>query len=95
MAITGLNQLFDTLGDEIYVSFDVDFFDPAMYMPATGTPEPDGFLYNDAINIFREIKKSGKKIIGLDVVELAPVDLLHHCDLTTARLIYKILNLCL
>jgi agmatinase len=89
-----IKSVVDTLGEEIYVSFDVDFFDPAI-MPATGTPEPDGFLYNDAINIFREIKKRGKKLVGLDVVELAPVELLHHCDLTTARLIYKILNLCL
>jgi agmatinase len=81
----------DTLGDEIYVTFDVDYFDPSI-MPATGTPEPDGFLYNETLEVFREIKKSGKKIIGLDVVELAPNELLHHCDLTTARLIYKILN---
>jgi agmatinase len=84
----------DTLGEEIYVSFDVDYFDPAI-MSATGTPEPDGFLYNDALNIFREIRKRGKKLVGLDVVELAPVELLPHCDLTAARLIYKILNLCL
>lgn len=89
-----IKSVVDTLGDEVYVSFDVDFFDPAI-MPATGTPEPDGFLYNDAVNVFREINKRGKKIVGFDVVELAPVELLHHCDLTTARLIYKILNLCL
>lgn len=82
----------ETLADEIYVTFDLDYFDPSI-MPATGTPEPDGFLYNETIEVFREIKRQKKQIIGLDVVELAPVDILHHCDLTSARLIYKILNL--
>ncbi len=82
----------DNLSDEIYVTFDVDYFDPSI-MPATGTPEPDGFLYSETIDIFREIRRQGKKIVGLDVVELAPVEGLSHCDLTTARLIYKILNL--
>jgi agmatinase len=81
----------ESLGDEVYVSFDIDYFDPSI-IPATGTPEPDGFLYNETLNIFREIRKSGKKIIGLDVVELAPMESLHHPNLTTARLVYKILN---
>lgn len=81
----------ETLKDEVYITFDLDYFDPAI-MPATGTPEPDGFLYNETLNVFRELIKSGRKIIGLDVVELAPNEMLHHCDLTAARLIYKILN---
>jgi len=85
-------NIVDNLSDEIYVTFDVDYFDPSI-MPATGTPEPDGFLYSETIDIFREIRRQGKKIVGLDVVELAPVEGLSHCDLTTARLIYKILNL--
>jgi agmatinase len=81
----------DTLSDEIYVTFDIDYFDPSL-IPTTGTPEPDGFLYSETLDIFREIIKSGKKIIGMDVVELAPMGEMHHPYLTTARLIYKILN---
>jgi len=84
----------DSLGDVVYCTFDVDYFDPSI-MAATGTPEPDGFLYSETIDIFRHLKKSGKKLIGLDVVELAPNEYHSHCDLTTARLIYKILNLCI
>lgn len=80
-----------TLGNEVYVTFDVDYFDPAM-MPATGTPEPDGFLYSETLDVFRELIAAGKKIIGFDVVELAPMENLSHPNLTTARLIYKILN---
>lgn len=81
----------DTLADEIYISFDVDYFDPSL-IPSTGTPEPDGFLYNETLEIFREIVRQGKKIIGLDVVELAPVEGVSYPDITTSRLIYKILN---
>lgn len=80
-----------TLGNEVYITFDVDYFDPAM-MPATGTPEPDGFLYSETLDVFRELTAAGKKIIGFDVVELAPMENLSHPNLTTARLIYKILN---
>ncbi len=81
----------DSLSDEIYISFDVDFFDPSI-MPSTGTPEPDGFLYNETLEIFREIVRQEKQIIGFDVVELAPVEGISHPDITTARLIYKMLN---
>jgi agmatinase len=81
----------DTLGDEVYVTFDVDYFDPAI-MPATGTPEPDGFLYSETLDLFRALLRAGKHIIGFDVVELAPMKEMHHPDLMTARLIYKMLN---
>jgi agmatinase len=85
-------KIVDTLQNEIYITFDVDYFDPAI-MPTTGTPEPDGFLYNETIEIFRQIRNAGKRIIGFDVVELSPVESMRHTDLTTARLIYKLLNI--
>ena len=84
-------KLVNTLIDKIYITFDVDFFDPAI-MPATGTPEPDGFLYSETLDIFREIIHSGKQIIGFDIVELAPMNNISFPDLTTARLLYKLLN---
>ena len=81
-----------TLSDDVYISFDVDGLDPSI-IPSTGTPEPDGLTYHEAIQVVREVVRSGRRIVGLDVVELAPVDNVTHPDLTTARLIYKILNL--
>jgi agmatinase len=81
-----------TLTDEVYITFDVDGLDPSI-IPSTGTPEPDGLTYNEAIAVIREVVASGRRIVGLDVVELAPIKGLTHPDLTTARLIYKILNL--
>jgi agmatinase len=81
----------ESLGDKVYITFDVDYFDPAI-MPATGTPEPDGFLFSETLDIFREMNRLGKRIIGFDVVELAPINNLHHADMTAARLVYKMLN---
>lgn len=80
------------LSDHVYITFDVDYFDPAI-MPATGTPEPDGFMYAETLEIFRLLRRAGKTIIGLDVVELAPTEMAPHASLTTARLIYKVLNI--
>ena len=86
-----VKNIVDTLQNEVYITFDVDAFDPSI-MPTTGTPEPDGLLYRDTLNIFREIMNQGKRIIGFDVVELAPVKGINHTNLTVARLIYKLLN---
>lgn len=82
----------DTLANDVYITFDVDCFCPSI-MPSTGTPEPDGLLYSETIDVIRTLVARGKRIVGLDVVELAPVAGVTHPDLTTARLIYKILNL--
>lgn len=48
------------LPSEVYVSFDVDGFDPKL-CPGTGTPVPGGLEYNDALLIFREIVYIRKK----------------------------------
>lgn len=80
------------VGRDVYVTLDVDALDPSI-MPATGTPEPNGLLYHEIVDTIRAIVDAGKRIVGFDVVELAPIRGLHHPDLTTARLIYKILNL--
>lgn len=84
-------KIVDTLKDKIYITFDVDYFDPSI-MPATGTPEPDGFFYSETLDIFREINTQDKKIVGFDIVELAPMNNLNYPNITTARLLYKLLN---
>lgn len=84
-------SVIETLAKDVYVTFDVDCFDPSI-MPSTGTPEPDGLLYSETLDVFRTLVKSGRRIVGFDVVELAPVKGVTHPDLTTARLVYKMLN---
>jgi agmatinase len=77
--------------NEVYITFDVDYFDPAI-MPSTGTPEPDGFQWNETMQIFRELNRAGKKIIGFDVVELSPDPKAKHATYLAAKLVYRMLN---
>lgn len=77
-------------GRPVFVTFDLDGFDSSL-MQATGTPEPGGIMWEDALDIIREASKISN-IVGADVVELAPVKLLHSCDFLAAKLCYKILS---
>jgi agmatinase len=74
----------------VYITFDLDGFDSSL-MQATGTPEPGGLMWDEAIEI---IKKASEicNIVGADVVELAPIKGFHSCDFLAAKLCYKILN---
>jgi agmatinase len=77
-------------GKPVYVTFDVDALD-ASVMPATGTPTPGGLQYLQALAILRRAAEAGR-IVGADLVELAPVPGLHAADYTAAALAYKMLN---
>lgn len=78
-------------GKTVYITFDVDGLDGSV-MPATGTPEPGGVLWNDAMEIIRAVTKVAKRIVGADVNELAPIKGYHAADFLAAKLAYKILN---
>jgi len=80
----------EKLTDHVYVTFDVDAFNPSI-MPATGTPEPNGLLWPETVALLRKLGRR-KKVVGCDVVELAPVAGLHHADLTAAKLVSKMIN---
>ncbi|MCX7879935.1 MAG: agmatinase [Ignavibacteria bacterium] len=86
------SKVVETLGKNVYITLDVDFFDPSV-IPATGTPEPNGFYYSDLVTIIKGLIKQNKNIIGFDVTELSPIDNFHHPNLTIARIVYKLLNL--
>lgn len=74
----------------IYVSFDVDALDAAL-MPATGTPEPGGLSWDEALQILRQAAALGT-FVGADITELAPRAQWQACDFVAAKLAYKILN---
>lgn len=75
----------------IYISFDVDGLDPSL-MPATGTPSPGGLTWKETQFILEKCA-AGHEIIGMDVVELAPIAGLHHADYTAARLAHLMMAL--
>ena len=74
-------------GRRVHLTIDVDGLDPAI-VPATGTPEPDGLSWREALDIIRATATTGS-IAGLDCVELAPQPGLHHADFAVAKLLYK------
>jgi len=82
-----INEIVGALKENVYISFDVDAFDCSL-MPSTGTPEPGGLGWYEAIDILRAVCQN-KKIIGADFVELAPIKGLHAPDFLVAKLIYK------
>ena len=55
--------------NETYVSYDIDFIDPA-FAPGTGTPEVGGPNSYEALKVVREL--AGVKIVGADMVEVSP-----------------------
>ena len=77
-------------GRPVYLTFDLDGFDASL-MPATGTPEPGGFFWDDALAIVRAA--AGRcRIVGADINELAPIAGFHAPDFLAAKLAYKILG---
>lgn len=74
----------------IYLTFDLDCFDSSI-MPATGTPEPGGLFWNDAIDLIKTICAHGN-VVGGDINELSPRPGFHACDFLAAKLAYKILS---
>ena len=56
-------------GKPVYLTFDLDWFDPSV-MPGTGTPEPGGYFWGDFAAIIDVIKSHN--LVGADLVELSP-----------------------
>ncbi|MCX6778060.1 MAG: agmatinase [Candidatus Micrarchaeota archaeon] len=84
------SDVISKLGDEVYITLDVDVFDPAI-MPATGTPEPDGLNWTEVTSLLQEVAKK-KNIVGFDVVELAPIPGQSASDFLAAKLAYTLIG---
>ena len=77
-------------GKTVYLTFDVDGFDSSI-MPATGTPEPGGLLWDETLNIIK-IASKNSNIVGADINELAPIKGFNSYNFLVAKLAYKILS---
>jgi agmatinase len=75
-------------GRRVHLTIDVDGLDPAV-VPATGTPEPGGLTWEQALDVIRTTAAAADAIAGVDCVELAPVPELFHADFAVAKLVYK------
>ena len=75
---------------DVYITFDVDGLDSSI-MPATGTPEPGGIYWNEALEIIK-IACKNSRVVGADVNELAPIKGFNSYNFLVAKLVYKILS---
>ncbi|MSP10127.1 MAG: agmatinase [Pelagibacteraceae bacterium] len=74
----------------VYLTFDVDGLDSSI-MPATGTPEPGGLLWQETLDIIK-IAAKNSKIVGADINELSPIKGFDSYNFLVAKLAYKILS---
>lgn len=85
-----MDRALEALGDPVYLTFDVDFFDPSL-VPSTGTPEPGGGTWRQATTFLRRVFAE-RRVVGADVVEHAPVPGLAAPDFLVAKLVYKMIG---
>ena len=66
-----LDEIVGRLPDLVYISFDIDGLDPAL-CPGTGTPVPGGLSFQEAMELILRVVRSGRRIVGFDLCEVAP-----------------------
>ncbi len=87
---TWIDRALAALGDPVYLTFDVDYFDPSL-VPSTGTPEPGGGDWYRTLRFLRRVFRE-RSVVACDVVELAPTPGVHAPDLLVAKLVYKLIG---
>jgi agmatinase len=87
------DEIVAALPKDIYLSWDIDGLDPTL-CPGTGTPVPGGLSWNEAIGLLRAIRRSGKRIVGLDLCEVSPGETEWDANVG-ARLLYKMIGFAL
>jgi len=75
--------------ENVYLSIDMDILDPA-YAPGVQNPEPEGIKTNELIDILCSL--SDHKIIGFDVVEVAPIYDTGITAISAAKIILELLS---
>lgn len=80
----------DKLSGPVYITFDLDAFDPAI-CPGTGTPEPGGLFWYETTQLLRTVFTK-HHVVGFDIVELAPIENQKTSEFLAAKLYYKMLT---
>lgn len=85
-----IGRVIAALPAEVYITVDLDVFDPAI-MAATGTPEPGGLGWYRLLEVASAVARV-RRIVGFDVVELAPQPPAVAPDFLAAKLVYRLLG---
>ena len=87
-------QIVGRLPEEVYVSFDIDGLSMEL-CPHTGTPVPGGLSFNEAVHLVAEVVRSGRRIVGFDMVEVVPSSDDRTDAIVGARILWKLCQLTL
>ena len=79
----------DDFPENIYITFDVDGLDPSV-IAATGTPVPGGLGFYQSLDLVESTLR-GRRCVGIDITELAPVEGQTSNDFTAALICYTIM----
>ncbi len=92
-AAKGVKELIlpDDFPEFLYLTFDIDGLDSSQ-MPATGTPVPGGLDWYQSLSLIESLAEQ-RKIIGFDLVELAPSPAFEYCNFTAAQTVYNIMGI--
>jgi agmatinase len=85
-----MDQAVASLSSEVYLTIDVDGFDPSI-VPTTGTPEPGGLLWYDVVSLIKKVAEKSR-IVGMDITELSTSPGNNSPSFLTAKLLYKTLG---
>lgn len=86
-----VDEVVDALGDEVYVTFDIDGLDPSL-VPGTGTPEPGGLGWYDVMALLSAVT-ARRRVVGFDLVELSPLIEGHVSPVVAAKAVYKLIGM--
>ncbi|HEX9290888.1 MAG TPA: agmatinase family protein [Anaeromyxobacteraceae bacterium] len=86
-----VRRIVEPLPRDVYLTFDVDGLDPTL-CPHTGTPVPGGLSFQEACALVAGVVRSGRRIVGLDLVEVAPGPEGDWDGNVGARLLYKMIG---
>ena len=87
-------RIVECLPREVYVSFDIDALSVEC-CPHTGTPVPGGLSFGEAIYLVECVVRSGRRIVGFDLVEVVPKYEERMDEIVGARMLYKLCGLTL
>ncbi len=85
-----MDRAVKALGEDVYITIDVDYFDPSL-IPATGTPEPGGGSWYSCTRMLKRVFAE-RNVVAADVVELAPLGGNAAPDFVCAKLVYKLIG---
>ena len=79
----------DDFPENIYITFDVDGLDPSVIF-ATGTPVPGGLGFYQSLDLVESTLR-GRRCVGIDITELAPIEGQTSNNFTAALICYTIM----